>query len=99
MRLMQIAAVAVVAGGMLVGGVFGQFSGAKGVVNDKLKGVDEHNDAVNDAINDAMGGRENRPAQVDIAPGALKFGKLTKKSKDGKDVTLWFAYPAALNKS
>jgi carboxymethylenebutenolidase len=34
-----------------------------------------------------------------VAPGALKSGWLTRKSRDGKDVRLYFAYPAAVTKA
>src|SRR5690242_13851973 len=89
MRLTQLAAMLVMGVGVAVG--FGM--GVKGVVNRNLGGVEEHNQA----IEDAMGGKTDN--KLPVAAGAVKAGWLTRKSKDGKDVRLYFAYPAALTKA
>src|SRR5436190_8679478 len=70
MRWIQLVSVMALGFGLFVGGARGQVGGVRGVVDNKLKGVDEHNEALNEAMNDALGGRENRPAEV-VAPDAL----------------------------
>jgi carboxymethylenebutenolidase len=64
-----------------------------------LQGVGDYNQS----IEDAMAGKDDSklppPPPVVVAPGALKAGWLTRKSRDGKDVRLYFAYPAALSKA
>lgn len=86
------AAVLAVTGLGIVSVSQGQVGGARRVTGNVNNAVQEHNDAVNDAINEGMG---NRPAQrqEQAAPNALKEGWLTRKSRDGKDVRLYFAYP------
>jgi carboxymethylenebutenolidase len=97
MRWVKLAAVAFVGLGLAVGAAWGQLSGAKGVVNNKLKSVDGYNQAIDDAINGNDPGNNSKP-QVNVAPDGIKAGWMN-RSRDGKEVRLYFAYPAALNKS
>jgi carboxymethylenebutenolidase len=70
-------------------------SGVRGVVDRKLEGVQDYNQAIEDAIN----GKDPTAKPPPVAPDALKAGWLTRKSRDGKDIRLYFAYPAALTKA
>lgn len=93
MRWLQLASVLAVGLSLAAGTAFA-LGGARGVVNRKLDGVQDYNQSIEDAMN-GTNDNKNPPA---IAPDALKSGWLTRKSKDGKDVRLFFAYPAALAK-
>ena len=70
-------------------------SGVRGFVDRKLEGVQDYNQAIEDAMN----GKDPAKPPPAVAPDALKAGWLTRKSKDGKDIRLYFAYPAALSKA
>lgn len=97
MRLFfQLAAVLAAGLSLGAGMMPGVPSGVRGSVDRQLNGVQGYNQAIDDAMN----GNDNKP-QVPAPPvaGAVKAGWLTRKSRDGKDVRLYFAYPAALNKA
>lgn len=72
-------------------------AGVKGTVNNILQNSIQQHDQ---ALEDAMNGNDStaQPPQV-VNPGDLKTGWMTRRSRDGKDIRLYFAYPAALNKS
>jgi carboxymethylenebutenolidase len=71
--------------------------GVRGRIQDKINdAVEQHNQDVENMLN---GGNPPAP-QVAPQPGDLKTGWLTRKSKgDGKEVRLYFAYPATLTKA
>ena len=97
MRWVKLATVLVAGMGITAGVALGQLSGAKGVVNNKLKSVDGYNQAIDDAINGNDPGNNNKP-QVNVVNDGIKTGWLN-RSRDGKEVRLYFAHPAALDKS
>ena len=71
-------------------------AGVKGTVNNLLQNsVEQHDQAVEDALE----GHEAPAPEAAPIPGQLKTGWLTRKGRDGKDVKLFFAYPATLTKS
>jgi carboxymethylenebutenolidase len=94
MRLLQLSAILAL-GSSLALSLHAQIGGAKGVVNRQLNGVGDYNQAIEDAMN-GKDDNETPPAQD---PAALKAGWLTRKSADGKNIRLYFAYPAAINKA
>ncbi len=67
--------------------------GARGVVDRQLNGVGGYNQA----IEDAMGGKDDNKLPQPVE--AVKSGWLTRKSADGKNIRLFFAYPGTINKS
>jgi carboxymethylenebutenolidase len=92
MRLVQLAAVVAAMGLAAAGWAVG----ARGVVDRNLQGVGGYNQA----IEDAMGGKDDSKLPPATLPaGAVKSGWLTRRAADGKDVRLYFAYPAALTKA
>lgn len=72
-------------------------SGARGVVDRQLQGIGNHNQAIEDAMNGGNANDNKLPAIPQA--GELKSGWITRKSSDGKDVRLYFSYPATLNKA
>jgi carboxymethylenebutenolidase len=74
---------------------FGQLGGVRGTVDRQLQGVEGYNQA----IEDAMSGKDDNKLPVQTPAGALKAGWLTRRAADGKQVRLYFAYPAALTKA
>ncbi len=97
MRWMKFAAAVGVA--WLVGGAWAQnYGGMKNSINNNLQNsVQQHDDALNDALN-GNAPETVQPAQAAPVPGALKTGWLTRR-REGKEVRLYFAYPAGLDKS
>ncbi len=76
--------------------VFAQLGNIRDSMRNQVdNAVDEHNKQLEDAL---TGDDMNKPPQPVVA-GAIKAGWLTRKSKDGKDVRLYFAYPGDLNKA
>jgi len=81
--------------------------GARRLTGNVREGVDEHNDALNQEMNNGMTGtnaNQTRQMQQQLqqqqpVTEELKTGWLTRKSRDGKDVRLYFAYPGNLTKA
>jgi len=70
-------------------------AGVKGIINNNIQNSVQQHD---EAIDNALEGQNEQPPEI-VVPGTLKTGWLTRKGRDGKDVKLFFAYPATLNKS
>ncbi len=74
-----------------------QVGGVKGVVGRQLNGVGAYNQSLEDAMN---GNDEKKIPEPQAQPaGAIKAGWLTRKSADGKNIRLYFAYQANLTKA
>ncbi len=81
---------------------------ARRITGNVRGGVEDHNDALNEEMNNAMNGTTPNPSrqaelqaqqmQAVQPKEGLKAGWLTKKSRDGKEVRLYYAYPASLAK-
>jgi carboxymethylenebutenolidase len=80
-------------------GSFAQVGGARRITNNVGNAIEEHNDALNNAMNEGLGNQVPQQPNAPQNADALKTGWLTRKSRDGKDVRLYFAYPGSLNKS
>lgn len=99
-RMAFVAAAALVVA-MLCPASWGQ--SARRLTGNVREGVEGHNDALNQEMNNEMNGVNPNQArqQQQPAPPAdgLKSGWLTKKTRDGKEVRLYYAYPASLSKA
>jgi carboxymethylenebutenolidase len=98
MRRISIAAASAVVA-LFASAALAQLGNLKGHIRDQMgNAVEQHNEDVENALN---GDNSNKPppsAQPAPPTDALKSGWMTRKSKDGKDVRLYFAYPGNIVK-
>jgi carboxymethylenebutenolidase len=111
MRSIGLVAAFVAVAGMSAAAVGQLTGGARRITGRAGAAVEEHNQAVEDAMNEGLGRPTPRPAQQpgqpaqpsqEAAPqsnGDVKAGWITRKSRDGKEVRLYFAHPANLVKN
>jgi carboxymethylenebutenolidase len=72
--------------------------GVKDFVHRSLdNSIQEHNQAIDEAMGDEP--QHQQPQANQNGNAQMKAGWITRKSKDGKDVRLYFAEPAGLNKA
>lgn len=98
MRLIPLIAALLAVAAMTLGSP-AQVGGARRITNNVGNAVGEHNEALNNAMNEGLGHQVPQQANAPQNADALKTGWLTRKSRDGKDVRLYFAYPGSLDKS
>lgn len=100
MRRIGVLAALVALAGMTLA-TSAQVGGARRITNNVGNAVEEHNEALENAMNQGLGRPQQPPTTPPAAQNAdaLKTGWIMRKSRDGKDVRLYFASPGNLSKT